>query len=160
MTSAQLQWLLATTKEAKASDHIFPQMAACEAALESTYGNSALAREANNLFGMKQHAHETYGTLNLPTREFLNSEWVVVASAWVKYDTVQECFADRMDTLRRLSLLAGFEHYAAALDAKDAVNYVTQVSAKWSTDPQRASKVTMIYNQFVIAPKPEGWPNE
>jgi flagellum-specific peptidoglycan hydrolase FlgJ len=160
MTSAQLQWLLATAKSAEIAEHIFPQMAACEAALESTYGNSALAREGNNLFGMKQHRHPVYGTLALPTREYLNSEWVVVEAHWVKYDTIDECFADRMDTLRRLSVLAGFEHYAAALDAKDAINYVTQVSAKWSTDPQRASKCVEIYNAFMAAPRPEGWPNE
>ncbi|HZU08351.1 MAG TPA: glucosaminidase domain-containing protein, partial [Pseudacidobacterium sp.] len=39
---------------AAAAGHIFPEYAACEAALESGWGLSHLATEANNLFGQKQ----------------------------------------------------------------------------------------------------------
>ena len=41
---------------AHTAGHIFPAYAACEAALESTWGQSRLARQANNLFGQKQSA--------------------------------------------------------------------------------------------------------
>lgn len=154
MEGRNASWLVATAAEAKSGGHIFPEMAACEAALESAhegiFGGSALAREANNLFGMKQHQHPTYGTLNLPTREFLNSEWVVVEAVWVKYDRLSECFEDRMMTLRRLS--SEYPHYAAALDATDARTYVTEVSKTWSTDPQRAAKVLAIYDEAFPCP--------
>src|SRR6266404_5395695 len=102
MTSAQRDWLKQTAKSAEIAEHIFPQMAACEAALESGFGSSALAREANNLFGMKQHMHPVYGTLSLPTKEFLSGEWQTVEAQWVKYDSIDECFEDRMATLTRL----------------------------------------------------------
>jgi flagellum-specific peptidoglycan hydrolase FlgJ len=132
---------------AQQSAHIFPDMAACEAALESSYGRSALAIDDNNLFGMKQHQHVLYGTHILPTREFLNSKWVTVGARWVKYPGWRECFDDRMATLRRLSTIRDhngvleFPHYDAALGAGNAAGFVIEVSRTWSTDPQRAKKV-------------------
>lgn len=146
MTPGQRAWLFSTNVEAVKSGHIWPQMAASEAALESNYGQSALAREANNLFGMKQHAHPVYGTLVLPTREFANSEWKVVDARWVEYETPAECFIDRMQTLERLRTLPGFEHYNNALNADTPKAYVTEVSLKWSSDPNRAQKVIDIYD--------------
>lgn len=119
-------------------------MAACEAALESGYGASGLATQANNLFGTKQHVHPIFGTLSLPTREFLHSQWVTVGAFWVKYPDRATCFADRMNTLRSLS--HAYPHYAAALAATDPITYITEVSKTWSTDPQRAAKVIAIYN--------------
>lgn len=145
MTDQQRQFLAKATSEAKKGGHIFPEAAACEAALESGYGKSGLATEDNNLFGMKQHKHPLYGTHNLPTREFENGEWITVVASWVHYPSLADCFSDRMATLRRLAPAKGFEHYAAALAAKDAPTYVREVSAKWSTDPHRAEKVLEIY---------------
>jgi flagellum-specific peptidoglycan hydrolase FlgJ len=127
-------------------------MAACEAALESAhvtpqgsiYGASQLAQQANNLFGMKQHSHPVYGTLNLPTKEFLHQQWVTVNADWVKYPDWATCFVDRMATLTRLA--PAYPHYAAALAATDPVTYVTEVSRSWSTDPNRGHTVISIYN--------------
>jgi flagellum-specific peptidoglycan hydrolase FlgJ len=133
MNDSQRQFLDRATAEAVKASHMFPQMAACEAALESSWGNSELARDANNLFGMKQHAHAVFGTMNLPTREFLDSAWHVVGANWVKYPDWRACFADRLATLQRLS--NALPHYKAALNAQDPRSYVIQVSESWSTDP-------------------------
>jgi len=51
-----------------------------------------------------------------------------------------------MSTLLRLS--SAFPHYAAALNAKTAEEYVREVSRTWSTDPDRASKCLAIYKNF------------
>lgn len=133
MTSQQKAFLLDATAAARKAGHIFPEMAACEAALESTFGRSLLATQDNNLFGMKQHFHPIFGTHVLPTREFVNGEWVTINSSWVSYPDWAACFADRMATLNRLSSF--LYHYAAALKATDPAEYVTQVSESWSTDP-------------------------
>jgi len=133
MNSLQRDFLDRASAEAVKASHPFPQMAACEAALESSWGNSQLAREGNNLFGMKQHAHPIYGTMTLPTREFLLGEWKQVSANWVNYPDWRGCFADRLATLQRLS--NALPHYKAALDARDAETYVRQVSQSWSTDP-------------------------
>lgn len=140
----QEQWLVTVYQEAKAARHVWPDYAACEAANESDWGKSKLTVDANNLFGTKQHTHPIYGTLNLSTHEYLHKEWVVVNALWVKYPTLQACFEDRMNTLVRLSHT--YPHYAAALRARNGVTFVDQVSASWSTDPDRAHKVLAIYN--------------
>lgn len=132
---------------ARAAGHIWPEMAACEAALESAWGSSELARADNNLFGTKQHAHPVFGTHNLPTREWLHNGWVVVNAEWVKYPTLADCFADRMATLKRLA--PSFPHYAAALAATSGTQFVIEVSKSWSTDPKRADKVLAIYTALV-----------
>lgn len=148
MTDEQLQFLAKAAAAAKQAAHIFPEMAACEAALESGYGRSGLAITDNNLFGMKQHQHAIYGTHILPTKEFENGEWITTQARWIHYPGWATCFFDRMVTLNRLASEKGFEHYAAALTAKDAETYVRAVSAKWSTDPHRAEKVLAIYHDW------------
>lgn len=127
--------------------HIWPEMAACEAALESGYGHSQLATQDNNLFGMKLHAHPDHpdwGEVSLPTREYLGGKWISCNSNWLRYPDWKACFEDRMATLNRLA--PRFPHYQAALDATSGDDYVQAVSLTWSTDPNRAGKVIAIFN--------------
>lgn len=132
---------------AETSGHIYPTMAACEAALESAFGTSLLAAKDNNLFGMKQHVHPVYGSEVLPTREFENGEWKVVDAVWVHYPTWDACFQDRMLTLIRLA--PKYPNYEAALESPDCVTYLRNVSKTWSTDPKRAKKVLDIYDDYL-----------
>jgi flagellum-specific peptidoglycan hydrolase FlgJ len=158
MNTLQRDFLMRAAAEAVRANLAFPTMAACEAALESSWGNSELASEDSNLFGMKQHAHPVYGTINLPTREWQNGpdghavdgRWITVAAKWVKYPDWRACFADRLATLERLS--NAYPHYAAALKAQDAETYIAEVSKSWSTDPQRAAKVLSIYREYTTPP--------
>jgi flagellum-specific peptidoglycan hydrolase FlgJ len=160
MNDAQRQFLERATSEAVKANHPFPRMAACEAALESFWGNSALARTANNLFGMKQHEHPICGTIALPTKEFLDGQWKACTAEWVSYPDWRACFCDRLATLERLSTKTDatgklrFPHYAAALKATDPQTYVTEVSRTWSTDPDRAHKVISIYQAFIAGAAP------
>lgn len=144
--SGQKHWLDVTSKAAEDAGVLFPTMQACEAALESAYGTSELAIRGLNLFGTKQHVHPIFGTLNLPTKEFLDGQWVVVEAHWVSHPTLADCFRDRMATLQLLA--PHYPHYAAALASPDAQTFVQNVSLSWSTDPQRAAKVISIFNTY------------
>lgn len=146
MNTQQLEFLDRAAAEARRVNHPFPEMAACEAALESSYGKSGLARDDNNLFGMKQHAHPVFLTVSLPTREFLSNEWKTVSANWVKYPDWGSCFSDRLATLQRLSSV--IPHYKAAIEAPDAETFVRQVSLSWSTDPHRADKIVAIFQEY------------
>ena len=146
---AQMQqiFLEKAYKSACSAGHIFPEIAACEAAIESAWGQSRLALEANNLFGQKQ-SHPPLagsGTLTLPTQEFLHNQWVNVAANWVRFACWNDCFQARMALLKRLS--RAYPHYAAALSAQTGEDFATQVSRSWSTDPERAAKVLAIHDQ-------------
>lgn len=157
MDNNKKEFINKTSRAAEQAGHLFPTMAACEAALESGYGTSGLAIADNNLFGMKQHQHPVYGTHVLPTKEFVGKDkdtsdglqdgWIVVNANWVKYPDLAACFSDRIATLKALS--SAYPHYAAALAAKDAVAFVTEVSKTWSSDPKRADKVIAIYNSYL-----------
>lgn len=145
MTEAE--FLAKAVFEACKAGHVWPEFAACEAALESSWGGSELAVHANNLFGQKQSHPPLEGTMTLilPTREFLRDEWVTVRAEWVKFPDWDACFAARM---RLLGDLAGrYPHYAEAIIAKTGAGYVTAVSKSWSTDPERAEKILAIHQQ-------------
>jgi flagellum-specific peptidoglycan hydrolase FlgJ len=146
MSTVQTEFLIKAAAAARAAGHIFPEMAACEAALESAWGLSKLAEEANNLFGQKQdHGRsEGGGSIVLPTREFLHGAWVTVNASWVKYPDWRACFAGRMEILRALS--HEYQTYADALRAATGEAFVHEVSKRWSTDPARAGKVLSIYD--------------
>ena len=136
-------------RAASESGHIFPEFACCEAALESGWGGSRLAQDANNLFGRKARKGETLPTISINTREFIANQWVTVPAAWAKFEDWKASFADRMATLRRLA--PSYPHYAAALAAKTGKEFVEEVSKTWSTDPLRAVKVLAIYDKHFPA---------
>ncbi len=130
---------------ARAAGHIFPEYAACEAALESSWGKSMLAQQANNLFGQKQTHPPAGASLEIPTREFLQGSWVMVPARWMMFANWQDCFAERMRELHRLG--AEYPHYHAALAALTGEAFVEEVSKSWSTDPERAQKVLSVFRE-------------
>lgn len=148
MTPDQISFISVIAMAAKDAGHVFPVMAACEAALESAYGCSRLAKEARNLFGEKQSEHPIYPTLVLPTQEWSRERGMVVdaTAKWVVYPDFITCMKDRMATLRRLS--PTHVHYRLALDASDPEDYVKEVSKTWATDPKRADKCISIFRNY------------
>jgi flagellum-specific peptidoglycan hydrolase FlgJ len=144
VTPQQISWVFTTASAAYSSNHIYPRMAACEAAVESGYGTSQLFRLANNVFGLKQCKHPTYPTLSLPTKEYENGGWIVCSADWVEYPSLMACFKDRMATLMRLRSI--FPEYQKALTSPTPEEYVTAVSSRWSTDPLRAAKCIEIFH--------------
>lgn len=154
--SVQSVFLLRALRAAQSAHHIFPAYAACESALESGWGQSRLAVEANNLFGQKQ-SHPPLAdteTISMPTREYLHAHWMTVSASWAKFPDWNACFAARMELLRRLSEF--FPHYQAAFHATNGEQYVIEVSQTWSTDPQRAGKVLAIFDAHadILQPQP------
>jgi flagellum-specific peptidoglycan hydrolase FlgJ len=146
MGAIQDDFLTRAAAAARASGHLFPEFAACEAALESGWGMSHLAVEANNLFGQKQAHPPLQGTdtISMPTREFLHGAWVVVQANWVRFPDWAACFRERMALLRSLS--EAYPHYKVALGAATGELFITEVSKTWSTDPDRAGKVLSVFD--------------
>lgn len=146
MGAMQEQFLIKAAEAARAAGHLFPEYAACEAALESGWGLSHLAVEANNLFGQKQ-AHPPLPqteTIALPTREYLHGAWIAVQANWVRFADWSSCFRGRMALLESLS--NAYPHYKMALGATTGENFISEVSKTWSTDPGRAGKVLAVYD--------------
>ena len=139
----EVGWVKVIAELAKSAGHVYPQMAACEAALESAYGTSQLAVRAKNLFGSKAHTHiPSNRVLSIPTKEWEGGAFHLVNAEWTVYASIPDCFNDRMHTL--VHLAPYYPHYEAALKATTPGNYVREVSQTWSTDPDRAHKVIAI----------------
>src|SRR3954465_15292409 len=80
-----------------------------QAALESAWGNSQLAREGNNFFGIKAHGKRTRGGppfIEFPTTEVLKGVPQRVTARFARYASMAECFADRDAILGRVALYA------------------------------------------------------
>lgn len=121
-----------------ASGHIWPEYAICEAALESAWGESKLARVAQNLFGQKK-GKENFPVISIPTKEYLKGRWEVVEAQWPAFPSWEVSFRERMALLRRNPA------YAHALESATGEEFVREVSKVWATDPKRADSVLLTY---------------
>jgi len=149
LTEAQTDFLSGAVQAARAAQHIFPEAAACEAAVETSWGTSKLYRDGNNVFGQKVplHPNPAYGVLLMSTQEFINNNWTTLQASFVRYPTVADSFKDRMATLVRLA--PSFVHYRNALGAPSPSVFLFEVSKTWATDPDRAKKCILILHNHM-----------
>lgn len=140
------EFLAKAVAAARAAGHIWPEYAACEAALESGWGKSRLCQLGNNLFGQKTGFSSTeWPTIDLPTKENVdldhdgvvepNEVVSVKKCGWAKFPDWETCFRERMELLKRSSL------YKKALAATTGEKFIEEVSKVWATDPNRGAKV-------------------
>lgn len=157
-TQQQLDTLKMLAKEARASQHIWPEMAACEACLETAWLTSELGNEYKNLFGQKCPMlgglpSPPAGTLKvmMPTEEWDGTKMVTVKAYFLWFSSYADAFTHRMALLEGAAVR--YPAYAAALRAATAEDFVAAVSRSWSTDPLRAQKVLEIFHahQDVLA---------
>jgi flagellar protein FlgJ len=139
----------AARKAREGNAPINPIAAAAQAALESNYGASGLARDANNLFGIKKGGNWTGPVLSLPTHEVDPALGdVTVTAEFRKYGDWSECFRDYGAIIGRLSF------YADAVAAKDdPAGFIRGLAARdgepgWATDPNYVTKVTALIDQW------------
>ncbi len=113
-----------------------------EAALESGWGNSLLAKKASNLFGVKADRSWHGDTLEIRTREYVQGDWGFVPALWRKYANMGECLTDHAAFLR------GNKRYKAAFQCKDGESFAIAVAnAGYATDPDYAEKIISIIRQ-------------
>lgn len=107
-----------------------------EAALESGWGESLLAKQGKNLFGVKADPAWQGDVLEMRTREFLKGRWVVVPARWRKYPDWVSCLNDHADFLRQN------KRYAQCFQSADGEGFARAVAAAgYATDPQYADKI-------------------
>lgn len=148
--------LAAATAARDVGAPVNPVIAAAQAALESNWGQSQLAREANNLKGVKAGSQWGGPVIELPTREWREADgtWYTTVAKWRKYADWTECFDDYGSLINRV-----YPHAAAV--AHDARQFLEQLTArdypKWATDPRYTEKIWSIVEQhnLLAAAAPE-----
>jgi flagellar protein FlgJ len=136
---------------------IVPEIAAAQAALESRYGESRLAIEANNLFGIKAGRSWQGPILVLPTNEYVDGQPVLAVARWRKYASWQECLRDYGNLLE---LLPWFADAAAAARRGDTLGFLDGLlfdphgpgtaddEPGWATDPHYRDKVLSVARRW------------
>lgn len=118
-----------------------------QGALESAWGESKLARGGCNLFGVKADAAWQGEVLLLPTREYLQGQWVTVQARWRKYPDWLACIDDHAAFLRRNK-----RYRPAFTGPRDGESFARAVAAAgYATDPAYADKVVSIIRRHGLA---------
>lgn len=109
-----------------------------QAILESADGNSTLAQQANNLFGMKGKGPA--GSIRLPTKEYKDGEWITVQADFRKYNNWAESVADHSNLfINGVSWNRNLYRGVIGVDGITAAREVAK--AGYATDPDYAQKL-------------------
>jgi flagellum-specific peptidoglycan hydrolase FlgJ len=110
-----------------------------QAALESRWGDSRLAREAHNYFGIKARRGRPFVVLE--TLEASGAALVKTTARFARYASMDDCFADRDRILATVSCYA-----EARAAADDPEQFIPALAAHWATDPHYAEKLLALYH--------------
>ena len=121
---------------------ILPSVTMAQAIVESGWGESGLTAVSNNLFGIK--ANGWMGkTVDYPTKEFVNGEYISVVDTFRAYDSLDESVADHG------AFLAGLERYSNIIGVTDykTVCHLLQ-SDGYATSPDYAKTLVSVIEQY------------
>lgn len=112
--------------------------------LESQYGESTLATEAKNHFGIKCHKGWEGNTFFRETREFSNGTYSKHHACFRKYESAKDSYRDHSE------FLASRSHYSSLFElaSTDYKGWAKGLSkAGYATDPKYADKLIMVIQQ-------------
>ncbi len=116
-----------------------------QAALESAWGESGLARAGNNLFGIKADSRWRGETLTSNTRELIKGQWVVVPAKWRKYGSWHASINDHA------AFLKGNPRYQPCFVCQTTEAFARALlKAGYATDPSYADKLLGLINQHKL----------
>jgi|GEM_PF-256586 len=112
-----------------------------QALLESNFGNSGLSSSPHhNLFGIKGAFQGR--SVTMPTKEFLNGEWVTVNAAFRSYPSFAESFQDYANVIRNTSFGAGpFYIGAWKSNSRSFEDATAWLQGRYATDPNYAASL-------------------
>lgn len=129
-----LQEAWQAAKESSKVSGLPPEVTVAQAALESAWGKSWLSRDANNYFGLK--AYGSRPSVEMPTTECDCEGAHRVRARFARYESMQECFAERD------RMILNSPYYAEARACRgDLKKFVKALAKHWATDPKYAEKL-------------------
>lgn len=138
---------------------VLPSLVGAQAALESGWGTSGLAKDGKNLFGIKADSSWKGKVYTANTKEFVNGSWITTKASFRAYDS----WADSVEDHGAFFSSTDFrkDNYKAVIgetNYKKAVAAILEPVAKsgYATDPNYASKIISIIEEWGLAE----WDNE
>jgi flagellum-specific peptidoglycan hydrolase FlgJ len=111
-----------------------------QAALESSWGQSKLSREANNYFGIKAHGNQSQ--VQMGTEEYERGTAVAIKAGFATYPSMLACFQCRDRILLRSPIYAG-----ARQMREDEDGFIAAMAKHWATDPEYAEKLRAVLHE-------------
>lgn len=85
-------------KEAQAHG-LFPSVTYAQYVMECGWEGSTLSETYNNAFGIKADSSWTGRTVDLPTQEYIDGQWITTTATWRVYDDINDSVRDRTQFL-------------------------------------------------------------
>ena len=85
-------------KEAQ-SQGLFPSVTYAQYVMECGWEGSTLSETYNNAFGIKAGGGWTGQTVDLPTQEYIDGQWITTTATWRVYDDINDSVRDRTQFL-------------------------------------------------------------
>lgn len=151
MTGNESTFLKLAVPAALASQHatgVPASITIAQAILESGWGQTGLAKQANNYFGIKTAVHvapDSY--LELPTHEVVNGQSVEELAKFARYATVADGFKAHG------LLLSCAPRYAPAMAVRgDAAQFATALQrCGYSTNPHYSEALLALVREFDLS---------
>ncbi|WP_230912369.1 glycoside hydrolase family 73 protein [Agrilactobacillus fermenti] len=133
-------------KQLQTQYHILPSITVAQAILESDWGNSQLASQYKNLFGVK--SDDPNNSQLLDTQEYVDGSWHTVKGHFRVYDSYDASLLDHAKLLAE-GTSWNAQQYTHVLNA---TNYVDAAKALqqdgYATDPDYATKIIQIIEKY------------
>ncbi|MBC1606122.1 GW domain-containing glycosaminoglycan-binding protein [Listeria rocourtiae] len=140
-----IELLAGHAQQIQEKEGILTSITLAQAILESDWGNSGLATEGRNLFGIKGKYQND--SVMMPTKEYENDKWVTVDAAFRKYPTWYESLDDHANLFLK-GTSWDKDKYREVVEAKDhrtAANALQK--SGYATDPDYANKLIELIEQ-------------
>ena len=127
----------------KHSKNFFPSITVAQTILESDYGKSELALNANNFFGIKADKTWTGDVYVKDATEEVDGSLVNVGETkWRKYKTVEDSFIDHDIFLTRTDWHT--EYYRGSINVKNYIEQAKALTGRYATDSSYGEKLIKI----------------
>lgn len=135
-------------KELQQGYGVLPSIILGQAILESNWGQSQLASQYKNLFGIKASGNQP--KISLETKEYINEQWVTIQGDFRVYNSWQESLDDHTmlfvnGTNWNPQLYAGV---LTATDYRQAAQALQ--TAGYATDPDYANKIISVIETYKL----------
>lgn len=126
---------------------VFPSITLAQAILESGWGQSGLAIEGNNLFGIKADESWTGPVIEMVTQEFVNGQYITIIARWRVYDRWEQSVLDHGKFLKENSRYEQAGVFAAK-DYREQAEAILR--AGYATSPDYANKLCSVIENYEL----------
>lgn len=150
MTTAQKQFfdkILPTVQQVSQKKGIVTSVMLAQTILESAWGTSQLATNANNIFGIKADVSWSGNSYTVSTKEVENDKTVTVERQFRAYQSLFESIADYGNFFTSTAWRT--KNYASFLQATNYEIALTSLLASgYATDPAYAEKLKSLIQRY------------